>query len=204
MKKDSDSFNARGFKGQAAIRSNDNSFNARSLKGQAAMEYLMTYGLALFVIVIVLAFLAFFLPSLIKTPPSCLFSQQGLGCAKHVIVYNKTSGVDMVIMSFENNLGQTIKLEKVACTNVGAGEITKELINSIGADIPADQQNMNSGTSKKLIVPCKDKNGNPISNGPNTDFKGYVAITYKYADDIEGAPSRVAIATITGQVVESD
>ena len=52
-----DSFNSRTLRGQAAIRLNDDSFTTRTLRGQAAMEYLMTYGLALFVIVIVLALL---------------------------------------------------------------------------------------------------------------------------------------------------
>ncbi|MEM4208718.1 MAG: hypothetical protein QW153_04005 [Candidatus Bilamarchaeaceae archaeon] len=177
---------------------------SNSLKGQAAMEYLMTYGLALFVIVIVLALLAFFLPSLIKTPATCIFSQQGLSCSKHLIVFDKTAGGNKVVFSLENNLGQTINLEKVACTNVGSGEITKELITKIGAGIPDEQKPMTSGTSKEFFVPCKDKNGNLLSNGPNTDFKGYIAVTYKYADDLAGAPSRIAIATITGQVVESD
>ena len=202
-KKD-DSFNSRTLRGQAAIRLNDNSFNSRSLKGQAAMEYLMTYGLALFVIVIVLALLAFFLPSLIKTPSSCLFSQQGFGCSKHIIVYDKANGIDRVIFSLDNNAGQAIKLEKIVCTNAGAGEITKELITSVGDEVPSDKRDMSAGTSKQFNVPCKDKNKNPISIGPNADFKGYVAFTYKYADDLEGAPSRVAIATVTGQVVESD
>jgi hypothetical protein len=46
-------------------------------KGQAVMEYLITYGLALFVILIVLAILvAVVLPQL-KAPESCQFSQPG-------------------------------------------------------------------------------------------------------------------------------
>lgn len=177
---------------------------SRSLRGQAAMEYLMTYGLALFVIVIVLALLAFFLPSLIKVPSSCLFSQQGLGCSKHLIVYDKTIGGDRVIFSLENNLGQSIILEKVVCTNLPSGEISKDLISRIGSSIPSGQANMATGTSKELSVPCKEKGGSLLTNGPNSDFKGYVAFTYKYVDDLQDAPARIAVASVTGQVVESD
>lgn len=178
--------------------------NKGYLRGQAAMEYLMTYGLALFVIVIVLALLAFFLPSLIKVPSSCMFSQQGLGCSKHVIVYDSGMGGNRVVFGLENNLGQSIILEKIVCTSVPSGEITKQLISSIGDDVPEGSVKINSGTSKEFSVPCKDKNGELLTNGPNTDFKGYVAFTYKYVDDLADAPARIAIASVTGQVVESD
>ncbi len=174
------------------------------LRGQAAMEYLMTYGLALFVIVIVLALLAFFLPSLIRVPSSCMFSQQGLGCAKHIVVYDRTMGGDRIIFSLENNLGQSIILERVVCTNVPSGEITKDLISGIGSPVPADQARMAAGTSKELSVPCREKSGGLMTNGPNSDFKGYVAFTYKYVDDLQDAPARIAVASVTGQVVESD
>jgi len=182
----------------------DKNKNGHYMRGQAAMEYLMTYGLALFVIVIVLALLAFFLPSLIKVPSSCMFSQQGLGCSKHMIVYDKTISGNKVVFSLENNLGQTIVLERVLCTNVPSGEITKDLLSRIGGQIPDAQKNMASGTTKEFSVPCKDKTGVLLTNGPNSDFKGYVAITYKYSDDLADAPARIAIASLTGQVVESD
>ena len=46
----------------------------KDLKGQAMMEYLMTYGFAILVIVVILAALAFYILPLIGTPESCLFA----------------------------------------------------------------------------------------------------------------------------------
>ena len=59
----------------------------RTKRGRAAMEYLMTYGWAILVIVIVITILAFYLPQLIKTPEGCLFSQPGFSCSDQNQVY---------------------------------------------------------------------------------------------------------------------
>ncbi len=49
-------------------------------KGQAAMEYLMTYGWALLVIVIVIAILLVILGRMVKGTPDCTFESAGFVC----------------------------------------------------------------------------------------------------------------------------
>ena len=66
--------------------------------GQAAMEYLMTYGWALLVIVIVIAILLIMNP--FSAPQSCKFDQIGFACDNAVVT---TGGVLLMGVINGNN-----------------------------------------------------------------------------------------------------
>src|SRR5271157_5545631 len=94
-------------------------------RGQAVMEYLITYGLALFVILIVLAILvAVVLPQL-KAPESCQFSQPGFSCStkQEVIVSSSTDNTVTAIIQLDNQQGRDIELLGVACTGLAPGNV---------------------------------------------------------------------------------
>jgi len=173
-------------------------------KGQAVMEYLITYGLALFVILIVLAILvAVVLPQL-KAPESCQFTQPGFSCStkQHVIVSNSNNGnVVTAIIQLDNQQSQDINVRGVLCTsdvpgNVNANTFSTDMAYVITPTTP----NMNAGASAGMTLPCVDANGNVVILNPGSTFKGTIAVEYNYANEPTGQtiPARVAVATISG------
>ncbi|MFH1222531.1 MAG: hypothetical protein V1492_05605 [Candidatus Micrarchaeota archaeon] len=174
--------------------------NKGFLKGQAAMEYLMTYGLALFIIIIVLALIASYLPKLIQTPENCMFTQPGLTCSKQIIYYDAVNKIDMVTFKFENQQGQAIDLKGIVCTTMPATSINKTFV----IDKGGLTSRLSAGQVIDTTVPCYEADGKPTELGKGSPFKGSIAVVYTGAEDPEGAPSRVAIATLTGTVIEGE
>ena len=185
-------------KRQAAIERT--SFAAGSRKGQAAMEYLMTYGWAFLVIVIVLAILAFYLPTLLRAPESCLFSQPGFSCdvQKPVIVSETGTNLVYVIFRLDNQQGQEVNITRVRCTMEAEGNIQKS-----DEDKITPSESIPSGGSEEFKEYCYDSTGaSGLTMGPNSNFRGTIAIWYRYKAEVTGAPERMATATIGGTVLE--
>lgn len=180
-------------KEQAAVERSGSA--ARTLKGQAAMEYLMTYGWAILVIVLVLAILAFYLPNLIQVPESCLFSQPGFSCdvKKPVIVADSDNQV-RVIFRLDNQQGQAVNITRVLCTTAAVGDITKP---DTTVSVPA----IAPGGSREFEVSCYNTDGGVVLMTPNSNFKGTIAVWYNFQDEVSGAPERLATATLTGIVL---
>ena len=171
-------------------------------KGQAAMEYLMTYGWAILIIVVVLAILAFYLPQLIKAPESCLFTSQGFSCneEKPAIYFNESEGVVRVRFRLDNQQGEAVVLKRAVCTTMPIGDIDKEYIeggdySDVGGDV-----DISAGGSEIIDIPCVDKDGEGVDLSPGSEFRGAIAIEYNYRDDL--APTaRTATATLSGPVL---
>ncbi len=174
----------------------------RSLKGQAAMEYLMTYGWAILVIVIVLAVLLFYLPQFLRAPESCVFSSAGFTCSdqRPTIFVASDNTVHLAINVF-NGQGKAITVSKVMCTTGSTVNTNSTEGESTGTpefpdDIAAGQ------VVPYANVPCEDASGNAVSFAPGSDFRGNFIIWYRYTDDI--APpgvSRQANAIVSGPVL---
>ena len=177
-------------KGQAAIERTP--FAAGSRKGQAAMEYLMTYGWAFLVILVVLAILAYYL-STIQIPETCLFMQSGFGCEQHLLVSEAGTNSIYLLFKLENQQGQAINVTRIKCTSE-SGEISK----------PSTMfsETIAAGADQEFTVKyCSDENGNPLVQTPNSNFQGTIAVWYNYQNDLEGAPERLATASVSGKVV---
>ncbi len=178
-------------------------------KGQAIMEYLITYGLALFVILIVLAILvAVVLPSL-KAPDSCQFTQPGFSCNQkpHVLVAD-AGGKVRVLFQLDNIQGKAVKILSIICSSSPPGNIQKSQFKE---NIPSAPLVLASGASAsvgdhsnsdiKYQVNCKDADGTTdVILSSNSNFKGTIGIKYTFADDVPGAPERIAVATLAGTV----
>jgi len=100
-------------------------------RGQAAMEFLMTYGWAILVVLIAIGALAYFgvLNPSRFLPQKCTFSA-GIGCGDFVI---SDAGVgtlpaDTLVVPLTNNLGETVTLAAAAivATNVDTGAACTE------------------------------------------------------------------------------
>lgn len=177
-------------------------------KGQAVMEYLITYGLALFVILIVLAILvAVVLPSL-QAPETCQFTQPGFGCSakKHVLVADSSNNV-RILFQLDNQQGKTVDILDVMCTSAAPGNVRKSDLDP--ADPSAFVEQMAAGTSRTFggsesdltaEVPCYDEQGTQLTLTAGSSFKGALAVVYKFHEDVPSAPTRLAVATVTGNV----
>ena len=189
-------------RGQAQI--GRTSFSARPLKGQAAMEYLMTYGWAILVIVIVLAVLLFYLPQFLRAPESCVFAQAGFSCSdKKPTIYIPTgeNTVHLAINVF-NGQGKAITVHNVLCTTAAVGDVlianAEPPGNNEGASIPA-------GGSRTYDTARKDSAGNDVSLSAGGDFRGSFVIWYNFQDDVQpagGSVKRQTQAVISGPVLQ--
>ncbi len=157
------------------------------------MEYLMTYGWAILVIVIVLALLAFFLPRLTKTPEVCQFSQPGFSCSENPAVVINGSLVQAQV-NLQNGKGQAVVVSKVLCTTSSFADANKAFA--------TDEGNLTiaAGSTKLVSATCVDLNGNPVALTPNSDFRGTLVIYYNYVNDVTTI-ERPADATLTGTVL---
>lgn len=178
----------------------ENSKPKTHLRGQAAMEYLMTYGWAILVIVIVLAILAFFLPNLISVPQTCQFSQAGFDCSENPAVISNSSKNGQVEASFnlQNGKGQTIDVKAVLCTTASLADADLTFATKI---TDATEQSLAAGATKQYRgISCVDEAGLPIVMVPNTDFRGRIVIYYNFRNDVTTI-LRPADAVLTGTVL---
>lgn len=181
--------------------------NTKTKKGQAAMEYLMTYGWAILVIVIVLAILAFYLPQLVRTPESCVFTQPGFSCQerKPVIVSDADDNGVGIAFQLDNQQGQQVEVDYVLCTTAAPGDITLDVFED---EADAFDQPIAAGGSAQFgignRIPCYDPEGREVVLSPNSEFRGHLVIWYNYANEVPGAPLRKATAVLTGGVLEDN
>ncbi|MFA4982979.1 MAG: hypothetical protein WC588_02060 [Candidatus Micrarchaeia archaeon] len=173
--------------GQAAIESFCGTI-ARPLRGQAAMEYLMTYGWALLVIVAVIAVLLIINP--FAAPAGCRFDQVGFQCANPLINTNGT--IYMQITNSNNNL---IVLHSVMCTTDKSTSVPS---------VPDTVLMGNLARQATLTVnmSCyKPGTTTPIVLSTGNDFTGKVWLFYNNEeDDVTTYPKRVVSATVTTKV----
>ena len=111
-------------------------------KGQAAMEFLMTYGWAILVVLVAIGALAYFgvLSPQKFLPSSCQF-QSGLGCDSFKAA---TNGVRVVL---RNGLGEDLTSVTIGVTNCGATAVV--------ASLP-------DGSSTNQVVSCALTAGNRL------------------------------------------
>jgi hypothetical protein len=177
-------------------------------KGQAVMEYLITYGLALFVILIVLAILvAVVLPSL-QAPETCQFTQPGFGCStkKHVIVADADNNV-RILFQLDNQQGKSVEVLDVMCTSAAPANVRKSDVES--AEPAEFVEQMAAGTSRSFggsasdlteEIDCYNEQAGQLTLNPGSSFKGTLAVVYRFTEDVPSAPTRLAVATVTGNV----
>jgi len=152
--------------------------------GQAAMEYLMTYGWALLVIVIVIAILLIMNP--FSSPQSCKFDSIGFACEN--IAVKATDGTLLGGITNGNNNGITVK--GIVCTK--AKGTTAPPAPTTVTSTPVARQ---GSYAIPATVKCD-------STGPaGGEFSGKVWIFYKNDEDTLAYPNRTASATLTTKFI---
>lgn len=175
---------------------------SRNFRGQAAMEYLMTYGWAILVVVIVLSVLLFYLPQFLRAPESCVFGQAGFTCSdQRPLIYLPTgsSNVNLVI-NVLNGQGKPVEVERIMCTTQAIGDVTE----SDAEEIPGT---IGAGGTHKFEVECKGTVGEVLQLPAGSDFRGNFVMWYKFTGDLQpsgdrGEVLRQTYATISGPVLQ--
>jgi hypothetical protein len=160
------------------------------------MEYLMTYGWAILVIVIVLAVLMFLNP--FKAPETCLFQQPGFSCSEAMPQVYTENGQTFISMKLFNKFGQNVKIHKVLCTTAAIGDVQYSW-----ATLPTDTTSIGAGASYTFAsIPCVGPSGNQLELNPNSDFKGVVSVWYNFENDPDENIKRQASATLVTTVLQ--
>ena len=134
----------------------DISVYLRNKKSQAAMEFLMTYGWAILVVLAAIAALAYFgVLSPEKFLPEKCILQPGIACVSHKV---ETTKVTLIIA---NGLGRTITITSI----------------DVGGCSGAFSDTMTSGTDKTFVM------GGSCNNGIKKDkFKADITLSYTEKD----------------------
>ena len=180
-------------------------------KGQAAMEYLMTYGWALLVIVIVLALLLVILGGYVQGTPSCLFEEAGFVCNEVTPIMDVNGSL---YGKFQHAQNEPINLYRVGCVE---GQVNKndvnwiETVNLVGTPLEiSPRASMKFGDLDMLPAalvgdgtPCYDASGVALTGlSPGSQVRGQLWIEYNYKSDasIGYTGKRTATATFVTNV----
>jgi hypothetical protein len=175
------------------------------IKGQAAIEFLMTYGWAIFVIIIVLGALAFYLTQFVSTTTFCA-TDPGFACNNIIVSVPRTGGQVNVSFRLSNNGDQAVNLINVTCERNDYSNAQEESINShIQPPItPSGTPVLNPGQTVTLVnIPCYEQGtkSQRLSMGPNQNVQGVVIIKYNYTSDF--VPSRVLKVSFRARTTET-
>ena len=133
-------------------------------KGQAAMEFLMTYGWAILVVLVAIGALAYFgvLSPARFLPSTCEF-QSGLGCDSFKAA---TDGVRIVL---RNGLGQDLTSVTIGVTGCGTSGVVATLTD---------------GSTTNQVVPCVLTAGNRLKETVWTFYTDPNGVTHNNTGQI--------------------
>jgi len=168
------------------------------VKGQAAMEYLMTYGWALLVIVIVIAILLYLVP--MTSPEQCAFAEPGLACNQPTNPILNTNGT--LYGKITNGFSKTIVIKYIGCTaRKDTILITDPFVANITSGpaviVPQGQQDV---SILFALIGCNKVDGTR-NYALGEDFSGKLWIWYNYEDEPTSYPLRVATANLVTKAV---
>jgi len=104
-------------------------------RAQAAMEFLMTYGWAIMVVLVVIGAFAYFgiLNPNTLLPEKCQV-QMGLYCKDHLASTNSTNNNGSILLTLENGRGSDIKIHNITATTDAFGGTTVCVLSNDGDD----------------------------------------------------------------------
>lgn len=166
-------------------------------KGQSAMEYLMTYGWAILIIVVVLAAL-FYMGVFTPSPgESCKFAPGSALACKSFKIYNQTTGISAFLI-VDNLGGQKIIIDGMYCTQAAAlptAGAPTTLVPTVTIEAGGEAQVPTTGFGGII---CRDTANNPVTTGfaIGSPYRGKVYV--RFTD--EAGLQKMVIANIVGRV----
>lgn len=158
-------------------------------KGQAAMEFLMTYGWAILVVLAAIGALAYFgVLSPEKLVPERTQFTAPFPSSESAVV---SLGTKTVQVALSNNLGQTVELVETATSSGDCTGLTTVIVTKIDGAAPAGNLNVSNGESFILEWTC------PTFAGADGDrFEAELGFTYVTASGLVKTHS----GTVSGMV----
>ncbi|MBN2454170.1 hypothetical protein JXB11_01355 [Candidatus Woesearchaeota archaeon] len=162
-------------------------------KAQAAMEFLMTYGWAILVVLVVIGALAYFgvLNPQTLLPERCEL-QQGFYCRDYLI----SEATDTITMKLENGRGQGIMVGVVNATGVGelAGVQCYNETFKLWSWAGKDGKHLTNGESAEFVLYCQPNSFEGLANSGKKKFD--LTVSW-YQDDSTPSFNH----TMTGQLL---
>ena len=141
---------------------------ATEAKGQAALEYLMTYGWAIVVVIAIIAILAFIVRP--QPPETCQpLSPQPFECISGAYTLHKST--NMMTIAFKNNGQYKLKVAQTACGINESGQYIGLM------DITGTAGEISSGSTKNIDFNCSALVPSDVRVGQDV-FQGYVYLIY--------------------------
>ena len=125
----------------------------------------------------------------------------------HALVADANGDVK-ILFQLDNAQGKPVVIEGVLCTTAPSGNIRKDDFTTFSKMLSSPVQ-MNAGESATVgdalsdiddVIICVDEDGTDLQMAAGSNFRGSLAIIYSFVDDVPGAPSRLAVATVSGNV----
>ncbi len=164
----------------------------RRLKGQIGLEYLAIYGIALILLVIVIALVLGIFSNTTASSPICMGEPALFQCKDNLFQIAKSSSGNNLVVNLRllNGAPKQIQLRNATCY---AG---KQAPSRISSPLRLNGTVASQGHIDISNIPCHDSSGNVIAYTKGLQFDGTVEIHYIYSDDI--ATDRVMYLRIRG------
>ena len=137
----------------------------KNLKGQAAMEFLMTYGWAILVVLVAIGALAYFgvLNPETLLPEKCLIqSGSGLFCEKNLV--NADATADSVTLRLKNSLPDDVNVTSLTITTATAGICgAATIFEGAASTLAADN-------TKDFVITCTGLTAGKLKGDLTIDF----------------------------------
>jgi hypothetical protein len=164
----------------------------KRLKGQIGLEYLAIYGIALILLVIVIALVLGIFSNTTASSPICMGEPALFQCKDNSFQITKNSSGNNLVVNLRllNGAPKQIQLKNATCY---AG---RQVPSRTPGSLTLSGTVASQGYRDILNVPCYDSSGNAITYTKGLQFDGTVEIHYIYSDDI--ATDRVMYLRIRG------
>ena len=152
-------------------------------KGQAAMEYLMTYGWAIMVAIIVFGALIFFGVFSTKNPEFCQMPP-GTVCSKSYL----DSNTDRLSVTLYNSFPKDIVVVAIGCSKRLNATMTCTMSGPYpapicGTDFPPGVT-VRKGSSLTFNITCEEDAG-PLAFEPGEGYAGNINVRYYFAGETD-------------------
>jgi len=169
-------------------------------RAQAAMEYLITYGwavLIMLVVVGVLFYLGIFNP---KAIAACSFQTPGFTCYAYKLASNTSNNEHGLILDLGQATGHDIKVTGINCTASGTWIVTEFTAAQGNVTVSSGNHKMLNGTSTNpgVIVNCYKADGSTIGTTDASAY--YTGKIYVHYYDTETNLDHKVIGDISGKV----
>lgn len=178
-------------------------------KAQSAMEYLMTYGWALLVIVIIVAVLLFINP--FGSTDTCIFESSSFHCSgQRLLAKDPNSEVSNVLYAqISSGAQKSVEIIGIACTpssqvpNIAADGNFQDKVFRLPSPITlAHSGSLNTGAieNSKFQLQCLrlDSSANIMESqfGANEKFSGNIYVLYRMQGDAPNIPPKMSKAKV--------